>query len=183
MRKSIFAMFICFNTYTGTAQLDSAALVPRIFSAADSMTTAFRNKDFNTFAHFNNKRLIDVVGGEAEFASFIEKQMEQLKDVNFTVMKPGRIIRVLAYEDSYQCIIEQQSELQMEGVVFSSVSHLVGLSFNKGQSWRFADGNTGNMEDIKSVLPELSPLLLIPKKKQEMGKTLPELLKDYKTEY
>lgn len=183
MRKCIMALGICLFTCTAMAQLDSAGLVPGIRSAADSMTTAFRNKDFTTFAHFNNSRLLDLLGGEANFASFMEKQMEQLKDVNFREMKPGKIIRVLAYEGTYQCIIEQQSELEMAGQVVSSISHLVGLSVDNGKSWRFADGNNGTKEDFKSILPELSPALMIPKKKQEMGKTLEELLKDYKTEY
>ena len=59
----------------------------------------------------------------------------------------------------------------------------MGLSVDNGKSWRFADGNNGTKEEFNTILPELSPDLLIPKKKQEMGKTLDELLKEYKTEY
>jgi hypothetical protein len=183
MRKSIIS--ICFFLLASIArsQTDSLSLIPGIRAAADSMTTAFRNKDFTTFAHFNNTRLLDLIGGESGFVEFMEKQFELLKDVTFTEMKAGRIIRVLAYNETHQCIIEQLSEIKMEGIVVSSVSHLVGLSLDGGKSWRFTDANNGTKEEFATIMPELSPALMIPKKKQEMGKTLVELLKDYKTEY
>jgi hypothetical protein len=183
MRKSIIT--ICFFALAkiGMAQADSVRLVPVIKAAADSMTNAFLKKDFATFAHFNNTRLLDMLGGESGFVEFLEKQMELLKEVSFSEMKTGRVIRVLAYNGTHQCIIEQQSEINMEGMVISSVSHLVGLSVDGGVNWRFADANNGTKEEFASILPELSPAMIIPKKKQEMGKALAELLKDYKTEY
>jgi hypothetical protein len=183
MKKSLILIGFCLLVNISRAQTDSASLIAGIRAAADSMTTAFRNKDFITFAHFNNTRLLDLLGGESEFAEFMEKQIELLKDVQFTEMKPGSIIRVVAYKNTHQCIIEQQSELKMEGISVSAVSHLVGLSLDGGKSWRFADANNGTKEEFASILPELSSDLIIPKKKQEMGKSLVELLKDYKTEY
>jgi hypothetical protein len=183
MRKSLITICLFLVSTLSKSQTDSASLIPGIKAAADSMTTAFRNKDFHTFAHFNNIRLMDMLGGESGFVEFMEKQMALLKDVSFTEMKPGRIIRVLAYSGTHQCIIEQLSEIKMEGLVVSSISHLVGLSPDGGKSWRFADANNGTKEEFAGIMPELSPDLIIPKKKQEMGKTLPELLKDYKTEY
>ena len=92
-----------------------------------------------------------------------------LKDVNFKEMKAGRIIRVLYYENTYQCIIEQHSELEMEGMVISAISHLVGLSVDNGKSWRFADGNNGTKEDFNSIMPELSPATYHPKEKTGNG--------------
>jgi hypothetical protein len=183
MRKSIIT--ICFFALANVsmAQADSVKLVPLIRAAADSMTTAFLKKDFTTFAHFNNIHVLDLLGGEAGFVEFLEKQMELLKDVSFSEMKTGRVIRVLAYNGTQQCIIEQQTEIKMEGIVVSSVSHLVGFSVDGGVNWRFADANNGTKEEFGSIMPELSPSLIIPKKKQEMGKSLSELLKDYKTEY
>jgi hypothetical protein len=183
MKKSIITLSLILWAFSTKAQTDSASLIQGIRAAADSMTTAFRNKDFITFAHFNNTRLLDMLGGESGFAEFIEKQIELLKDVRFTEMKAGRIIRVLAYNGTHQCIIEQQSEIKMEGMLVSAVSHLVGLSLDGGKSWRFADANNGTKEEFASIMPELSSDMIIPKKKQEMGKSLAELLKDYKTEY
>jgi hypothetical protein len=183
MKKFLQTIFYSLFALISLAQMDSASLVPGIRAAADSMTTAFRNKDFITFAHFNNSRLVELLGGEAEFASFIEKQMESLKEVRFTEMKAGKIIRLVQYQGTYQCIIEQQSEIQMGEMVVSAITHLVGLSLDDGKSWRFADANTGTKEEFLSILPELNPAIRIPLKKQETGKTLVDLLKDYKTEY
>jgi hypothetical protein len=183
MRKSIITICLFFLTSVSKSQTDSASLIPGIRAAADSMTTAFRNKDFTTFAHFNNTRLMDMLGGESGFVEFMEKQIELLKDVSFTEMKAGRVIRVLTCNGTQQCIIEQLSEIKMEGIVVSSVSHLVGLSVDGGKSWRFADANNGTKEEFASIMPELCPTMLIPKKKQEMGMSLADLLKDYKTVY
>jgi hypothetical protein len=183
MRKSIITICFIILGNVCMSQADSVRLVPVIKAAADSMTNAFLKKDFTSFAHFNNTRLLDMLGGETGFVEFLEKQIELLKDVNFTEMKTGRIIRVLAFNGTHQCIIEQQSELSMDGMVISSVSHLVGLSADGGVNWRFADANNGTKEEFASIMPELSPAMIIPKKKQEMGKSLVELLKNYKTEY
>jgi hypothetical protein len=165
------------------AQVDSASLVPGIRSAADSMMVSFRRRDFTTFARYNNENLVQMLGGPEGFAKFLEGQILSMEGLEFTDMRAGKIIRLVPYQDSWQCIVEQYVQVSVQGAVISSVSHLVGITRDQGKSWHFADPNQGTLEQFKLIMPELNPNMPVPRKMQVPGKTLDELLRDYKTTY
>ena len=176
-----FAVFLVMQTIQ--AQADSVSLIPRIRAASDSMMAAFKTGDYKTFARFNNETLVNMLGGTDQFASFLEQQMKAMSEVKFTEIRAGRILRITPFQQTWQCIVEQQSEITMDGQTISSISHLVGLSRDGGQSWRFMDGNQGSLEQFKAIMPELNPQMPIPRKKQETGKKLSELLLGYEPSY
>jgi hypothetical protein len=182
MKPTILALLTSALFSVAKAQTDSASMAPYIRAAADSMTAAFGRKDFKTFAKYNNATLVEMLGGEESFANFIDTQVSSLKDVSFNQIRAGRILRVLADAKPRQCIVEQCSEINYQGNYISVISHLVGTSDN-GRDWRFADGNSDSGRDIKTLIPDISPALTIPKKKQAMGVRLEELLKTYTTAY
>jgi len=146
------------------------------------MTAAFGRKDYRTFAMFNNPTLVEMLGGEETFANFIGSQVSSLKDMSFSQVRAGRILRVLPDTKPRQCIVEQYTEIGLQGSFISVISHLIGISDN-GRDWRFADGNSDSGRDIRILIPALSPTLAIPRKKQAMGMRLEELLKNYTTAY
>jgi hypothetical protein len=165
------------------AQADSASIAPRIRAAADSMLMAFKQKDYRTFARFNNEKLVESLGGEENFAAFLDKQIKSLEELQFTEIRTGRIIRVMPYQNTWQCIVEQQSQVRIPEQVMSTISHLVGLSTDGGYTWHFADANQGTVEQFRTIMPELNPAMPIPKKKLAIAKTLDQLLADYQTSY
>ncbi len=185
MMKHIFqtCIFAFLFSFISSAQEDSASISPRIRSAADSMLSAFRQKDFRTFARFNNEKLLDMLGGAENFAVFMDQQMKSMEGIEFTVIRAGRIIRVTPYKDTWQCILEQQTQISAQGTVISSVTHLVGVSTNRGYSWRFIDANQGSPEQFRDIMPELNPAMPVPRKKQVSGQTLEEMLTVYQTTY
>lgn len=183
LRNAMLTLVATAGMLTATAQTDSASLVPRIRAASDSMMAAFKTGDYKTFARFNNETVVNMLGGTDQFASFLEQQMKSMSDLKFTEIKAGRILRITSYQQTWQCIVEQQSEITMAGQTVSSISHLVGLSRDGGQSWRFMDGNQGSLEQFQAIMPELNPLMPIPRKKQENGKKLSELLQGYEPSY
>jgi hypothetical protein len=146
------------------------------------MTAAFGRKDYRAFAMYNNPTLVEMLGGEETFANFIGNQVSSLKDMKFSQVRAGRILRVLPDTNPRQCIVEQYTEIGLQGSFISVISHLIGISDN-GRDWRFADGNSDSGRDIRILIPALSPTLAIPRKKQAMGMRLEELLKNYTTAY
>ncbi len=182
--KFVFCfLFLCSSALSLFSQSDSIALVGNIKGAANTMLSSFKNKDFDQFVKYNNPNLVAMMGGENEFVSYLKEEINGLKNVVFSEMKAGSVLRLVTYGKPMQCIIEQFSELIINGQPVSSVSHLIGISIDGGKTWRFADANTASADEIKSIIPELSPLLLIPKKKQENGVHLTTLLKTYHPEY
>lgn len=165
------------------AQTDSATLASNIRAAANTMLQSFKNHDYSGFVKFNNTNLVAMMGGENEFAAYLRQEMDAMKGVEFSQMQAGSVIRLITKASPMQCIVEQFSELRVNGQPISSVSHLVGVSTDGGKTWRFADANTASEEEIKSIIPNLSPLIIIPKKQQQSGVDLKTLLKTYRPEY
>jgi hypothetical protein len=170
-------------SHPAKAQEDSLSISPRIRAAADSMLAAFKQKDYRTFARFNNEKLLEMLGGAENFAGFMDQQMKSMEGLEFTEIRTGKILRVMPYQDTWQCILEQQTQINTQGTVVSSISHLVGLSTDRGYTWRFIDANQGSPEQFRSIMPELNPAMHIPRKKQVPGKTLEEILAGYQTVY
>lgn len=181
-KNILIAILLMASAGTAKAQSDSASLVPYIRAAADSMTAAFGRQDFKAFAAYSNPKLVDMLGGRESFANFMESQMSSLKGMRFVQVRAGRILRVIANGKPKQCIVEQLLELDYQGSPIAGISHLIGIS-EDGKEWTFADGNSDAGKNIKMLIPEISPLLVIPKKKQVFGVKLDSLLKDYKTMY
>lgn len=178
---SILLLFLALSR-SGRGQSDSASLVPYIRAAADSMTAAFSRQDFKSFVGYSNPKLVEMLGGRESFVNFMESQVGSLKGMHFNTVRAGRILRVLPDTKPMQCLVEQLLELDYQGSPVSGVSHLVGISDN-GRDWTFADGNSDAGKNIRMLIPQVSPLLVIPKKKQVFGVKLDSLLKDYKTAY
>ena len=178
----VFSLVLMATVLSSRAQTDSASLVPGIRAAADSMTAAFARKDFKAFTAFNTPKLVEMLGGPESFVNFLEKQVSELKGMSFKEVRAGRILRVLPNTKPMQCIVEQLMEIDYQGSPISAITHLVGISDN-GRDWTFADGNSDTGSNIKLLIPQISPALVIPKKKQAFGVKLDSMLKEYKTVY
>jgi hypothetical protein len=182
MKPTVLTLLLFACTGTIRAQTDSASMTPFIRAAADSMLASFGRRDYKTFANYNNVTLVEMLGGEESFANFIDNQISSLKGMSFTQIRAGRILRVLPDARPRQCLVEQCAEISYQGNYISVITHLVGTS-DDGKDWRFADGNSDSGRDIRTLIPDISPSLLIPKKKQALGVRLEELLKTYTTAY
>lgn len=138
-----------------------------IYKSADSMTTAFKNRDWKTFVLFTHPAMVRVMGGADGLAFMVQQQMQEVPD---SVLKRARIDKVLQVEkvdDELQCVVEENIVMEMDGKRITSTTYLIGESLNQGKSWTFFDAsNTGQIKPL-DIKPNLSPGLKIPAKKQE----------------
>ena len=140
-----------------------------IYRSADSMMSAFKRKDYTSFAKYNHPTMVKMKGGEESFVNLLTKQMQMIPDTAIKNMRVGKILQVVKTADDLQCVVEQNMVMEMESIRVTSTTYLVGESLNGGKNWTFFDGaNTGAVKptDIK---PNLSPELKIPEKKQEVA--------------
>jgi hypothetical protein len=147
------------------------------------MLRAFHKGDFPTFVSFNIQPVIEMMGGDSAFAKILETEAHARADVRFTVLKPGNVLRVLRDSSGAQCLIEQLTEITVNGTSVSTVSHLIGISSKEVPDWRYIDANSMPREEILGFIPFLNPELLIPEKKSVNGMKLNVLLKNYRTKY
>jgi hypothetical protein len=139
-----------------------------IYRSADSMMTAFKAKDWATFARYNHPAMVKMVGGQEAMINMIAQQMQQIPDTAIKSIGVGKILQVVKTEQDHQCVVEQNMLMEMQGRRLNSTTYLVGESLNGGKSWTFFDASSGGVVKPKDLKPNLSPEIMIPEKKQDM---------------
>jgi hypothetical protein len=138
-----------------------------IYNAADSMMSAFKNRDWPTFVHFNHPAMTHLMGGTDNFISFIQLQMKQIPDTAVKYIGTGNILQVVKTDKDQQCVVEQNMRMVLDSIQITSTSYLVGESLDDGKTWKFFDASNSGLITAKDIKPNLSPELKVPAKKQE----------------
>jgi hypothetical protein len=138
-----------------------------IYNAADSMMTAFKNRDWPTFVRFNHPAMTNLMGGTENFISFIQVQMKQIPDTAVKYIGTGNILQVVKTDKDQQCVVEQNMKMVLDSIQITSTSYLVGESVDDGKTWKFFDASNSGLITAKDIKPNLSTELKIPAKKQE----------------
>jgi hypothetical protein len=139
-----------------------------IYRSADSMMTAFKQKDWATFASYNHPAMVKMMGGPDAMVNMIAQQMKQIPDTAIKSIGVGKILQVVKTDQDHQCVVEQNMLMEMQGMRLSSTTYLVGESLNGGKSWTFFDASTGGAVKPTDLKPNLSPEIKVPEKKQDM---------------
>ncbi len=106
--------------------------------------------------------MVQRMGGEQAFASFVNLQMKQIPVGAIKNVTLGKILQHVKTGKDEQCIVEQNMEISLEGNHFIKKTYLVGESLNGGNSWTFFDASTKTLLSPKDIKPDLSPELKIP---------------------
>ena len=181
--KYLFLVALCLLSLQPKAQTDSLLLKQNIKAGMDSVSATFQRKDWSAFTNYMHPDLVKMLGGEKQFAGFIEQQMKSMEDATIDRSASGNILQLLFYKNQWQCIVESYLEMTVESTIVSSVSSNIGVSFDNGKSWKFIRLSNGNEEKMKQMFTDLSPELQAPINKTAVGVRLEELLKSYKPVY
>lgn len=181
--KYLFLFALCLLSLQPKAQTDSLLLKQNIKAGMDSVSATFQRKDWSAFTNYMHPELVKMLGGEKQFAGFIEQQMKSMEDATIDRSASGNILQLLFYKNQWQCIVESYLEMTVESTIVSSVSSNIGVSFDNGKSWKFIRLSNGNEEKMKQLFKDLSPELQAPINKTAVGVRLEELLKSYKPVY
>jgi hypothetical protein len=163
----LFFAIACGNGQVDTSNAQQTRAIANnternIYRSGDSMLAAFRRKDWITFVRYNHPNMLQRMGGEKAFASFVSLQMKQLPDSAVKTVSLGKILQVVNTQNDKQCVVEQNMEISVEGRNFTKKTYLVGQSLNGGNSWTFFDASTKTLLAPKEIKPDLSSELKIP---------------------
>jgi hypothetical protein len=181
--RYLFLFAMCLLSLQIKAQTDSLLLKHNIKAGMDSVSATFQRKDWKAFTNYMHPDLVKMLGGEKQFAGFIEQQMKSMEDATIDKSASGNILQLLRYKNQWQCIVESYLEMTVESTIVSSVSSNIGVSFDEGKSWKFIRLSNGNEEKMKQMFKDLSPELQAPVNKTAVGVKLEELLKTYTPVY
>lgn len=174
MTKRLFIFSICFSLFfSSKAQFDTAFAKINIRQCADSLVSAFKKKNWEQFILYNNPAMVGTIGGKDEFMSYIKTMFAQIPDSAWKQYEPGKILQVLKTGGDLQSVIELKSKLEWEGRRITTISHLIGQSWNGGLFWTFFE-NDGDRTSAQLIKPDLSDDLIIPKKIEKTESILPQ---------
>ena len=122
--------------------------------------------DFEAMAQYTHKRVVDRMGGKEKMVAAIKAGMSELKAQNVTFDKVSIGDADKPREIAGWLIVlgPQKIVMGVRGGHLTSTTHLLGISEDKGLTWRFADVGPITAEQFAEVFPELAGKLDLPAK-------------------
>src|SRR5689334_18501488 len=164
-RRFLLAMGSLLIVCSVTAQFDSSFIKKNIRHCADSLTLGFKTRNWDLFTRYSYPAIVGAMGGKKEFSNYIASVFSQAPDSAWKKYETGKILQLVKKGGDYQAIIELISLIEWQGMRVSTVSHLIGESWDGGMFWTFFDSQ-GDPVAAKQIDPNLSEQLIIPKREE-----------------
>ena len=154
------------------AQENEAATRKLVKQKAQAMVTAILKGDYETVVKSTYEPALETLGGSEGALETIKQQMDQMKAsgmkiVNFDLSDPQKIFST---PEMLFVIVPTSTEMSIPNATVNAKSYLLGLSADKGKSWKFVDGSglASKPEWLPKLpdgfeLPKLSPPQVTPK--------------------
>ncbi|MBI5858008.1 MAG: hypothetical protein HZB42_10235 [Sphingobacteriales bacterium] len=164
--KRLYILLFFLSLFTvAYPQFDTAFAKSNIRKCADSLAIGFKTKDWELFARYSYPALIGALGGKEEFKTYMAMMFAPVADSAWKMYEPGNILQVIKTEGDLQAVIELKSVLEWQGARITTVSHLIGESWDGGMFWTFFDPE-GDRPKTMLIKPDLSDQIIIPLKKE-----------------
>ena len=135
---------------------------------AMDMATALMKNDFDAFAKYMHPDIIAFAGGKEQMKTKMDSAYQAMKRFGVSFKRywigdPGEIVQ---YKDQLQAVLPQTTILKTPFGELTAETSMIVISNDGGKNWWFIDTNVYKAEKLKTVLPGLSPKLVIPPQKK-----------------
>lgn len=154
MRYILLFTFYFIATCTVDAQ-DTMA----VRKSAIMMSNALVKNDLATFADCTHPKVLANMGGKEKMIANMKASIAEMKTgvVTFRGASIGKIGRFYTSGKDLYCLIPHEILMNTEGGYVSSTSSVLGISHDKGKTWKFVSaGNIGKkrLKTIFTTLPD-----------------------------
>ena len=147
------------------AQFDTSFIKFNIKRCADSLTDAFKARDWEKFTLYSYPALIGSMGGKKEFTEYISTTFSHIPDTCWKKYEPSSVLQVIRTDGDYQAVILLSSILEFENTRYVTTTPLIAESWDGGYFWTFFDSQ-GDPMVTKIIKPDLAPAIVLPERKQ-----------------
>ncbi|HVM87789.1 MAG TPA: hypothetical protein VMT76_06340 [Puia sp.] len=135
-----------------------------IKTQAMEMAKSLIKNDFVSFIKYLPPKIIEYAGGQQKLKSTMDSTHQAMKQfgVSFKKIMIGNPGAIISYKKQLQCVVPQSTDLQSLLGEMHIETSLVAISADNGRNWFFVDTNVYRADRLKSLLPDLSPRLVIP---------------------
>jgi hypothetical protein len=166
--KKKYPFIALITNFTFSLLADGQNLSTTIKVQAMDMATALMKNDFTSFSKYMHPNIIFYAGGKEAMKSKMDSAYAAMKlfGVSFKrywIGDPGEIIN---YKNQLQAILPQSTTLKTPLGELTAETFWVVISMDKGKNWYFIDTNVYKADKLKTILPDISPKLIIPPQKK-----------------
>lgn len=164
-------MRICYSVFLLTllmmpAHADDAQRAASVKKQAEAMSEATMKGQYEKLIDAMPGGLVKVMGGREKAIQSVTTAMKRMKEQgvkieSYTVSKPGKFV---SEGENTFVVVPTELKMTVPGARVITKSYLLGISADKGKTWKFIDGaGLGRQtEQIKKALPKFPEALKLP---------------------
>jgi len=163
--KLLYCCFVVQVLLMSPQLLVAQATPSAIKAAAIEMGNALVKKNSEKFLSYMHPSMFRLAGGKEKLRLVADSALKVFEQFGGKVSRIayGNPAEIISYKKTLQSVIPQTTTLSSFIGDAELSSSLIAISNNKGKSWTFIDTNMFGIKQIKSVMPDISPSLVIPK--------------------
>lgn len=168
MKKRSIPLLFSLSILIFSVQAEAQNLSTTIKVQAMDMATALMKNDFATFIKYMHPNIIDFAGGKEKMKDKMDSAYGAAKlfGVSFKrywIGSPGEIV---TYKDQLQAVLPESTTLKTPLGELTAETSVIVISPDDGKNWWFIDTNVYKVDKLKSILPDISPKLVVPPQKK-----------------
>jgi hypothetical protein len=132
---------------------------------ADSLVTAFRFENWDTYFKLSNQNVVKYYGGQSGYMNFTRKSFEASKAI---IKENPESLTILQLENDinqWQAVLSRHRMYELDGKITTTTTYLIGQSKDDGETWKFFDMGFNPPENVIYMMPDVFPMLTIPQRK------------------
>jgi hypothetical protein len=166
MKTKVYLLVLCLCAFSSRseAQAPEDPVRNTLYKFADSLVTAFRFENWNTYFNLSNQNVVKYYGGKVGFMNFTQKSFEASKAI---IKENPETLTILQLENDinqWQAVLSRTRTYDLEGKNTTTTTYLIGQSKDDGETWKFFDMGFNPPENVIYMMPDVFPMLTIPQR-------------------
>ena len=164
MKILIAAFTLLLITSASFSQTTDSTAKSNAVAQATKMANLLLKKDYKAFAGFTYAPILNMFGGADKMRVYLEKGIKEMEDGGFSMKEISidNCSAIVHTGNQWQCTLTEVVLLAGPDSKLKLRSTLIGISGNKGLTWKYIDTHRAPLKDLQKTVKELSDDLIIP---------------------
>jgi hypothetical protein len=166
LKSAAFLTLFLSIRFVSISQQDSALISRRALQYADSLTTAFKDHNWNRYLAISYPGIVTYYGGTKSYKAYVERARAINNSSAINEKTRLELIQLADnHSGEWQCVIRKTAPAVIDGQKAQVISYLIGQSTDNGAGWKFLDVSSNSAENIAYMMPDKFTALTIPQRR------------------
>lgn len=166
LKSALFLAILLSSRFVCFSQNDSSINSTVALRYADSLTTAFREHNWNRYLAISYPGVISYYGGTKNYRAYVERTRAVNNSSAINEKAKLELIQMSNnHSEEWQCVIKKTASTVIDGQKAAVISYLVGQSLDNGSSWKFLDVSHNSVDILPDIMPDMFATLTVPQRR------------------